>query len=235
MHAAAYPSPTNPNVSLPRLSILGMPPVKSVDVPTSSDWAQTASSQPAPALIVFGLDDSGKAHASWFTAKDAERAAAAAILMDMFTLDVEDDVTQELAGRLPLGKIFASGKAFVPFVKAAMYDALLANLPEDQQKKSCPAVAAVAAGGGKGEGNSYAMESGAATVQRDLPNDWSKIKVGSVVLASDGPGDGWYEADVIEMLSNAKFKLRWLEWPDLPDFIRPVVDIALLHPQHKLD
>ena len=71
-------------------------------------------------------------------------------------------------------------------------------------------------------------------IRKDQPEDWSKLKVGNLVLASDGPGDGWYEADVVEALPDDRFKLRWYEWPDLPDFVRPVTEIALLHPQHKI-
>lgn len=56
------------------------------------------------------------------------------------------------------------------------------------------------------------------------------IKAGSLVLNSDGPGDGWYEAQVGEVLYEEKFKLRWYQWPD---FVHSVTDIALLHPQHQ--
>jgi hypothetical protein len=128
----------------------------------------------------------------------------------------------------------------VPFVKASLYDALVMRLPEDQREK---AHQPVKASGGKASSNNYAVASGAAdgrgagaaTVHHDFPSDWSKIKVGSVVLASEGREDGWYEADVLEVLPNDRYKLRWHDSPDLPTFERTLTEIALLHPQYQLD
>lgn len=236
MHAAAYPSPSNPAVSLPRLSILGHPPkgqaLLPLPVPTIAKPKPTTNA-PTAALVLFGLDERGKAHGAWFAPETADAAAAAAETMGMFSLPVEDNAVRSLAGQLPQGKIFPSGKAFVPFVKASFYDALMTHLPESERNRARQHVQA--SGGGKEASRTEAAGTGtgAATVQRDKPEDWSKIKVGSLVLASDGPGDGWYEADVVEVLPDEKFKLRWFQWPDLPDFVRPVTDIALLHPRHQ--
>lgn len=237
MHTAAYPSPTNPTVSLPRLSILGHPPVTR---PATKPRTAEPKDKPAAALVLFGLDERGKAHAAWLAEDNAEAGAAAAEVMGMFALPVEDDAVQALARQVPQGKIFASGRAFVPFVKASLYDALAAHLPEDQREA---ARQPVRASGGKVSSNSYAVASGAAdgrrpgpaSVQHDFPEDWSKIKVGSVVLASEGREDGWYEADVIEALPDNRYKLRWHDSPDLPTFERSLMEIALLHPQYKLD
>ena len=235
MHAAAYPSPSNPAVSLPRLSILGHPPkgqaLLPLPVPTIAK-PKRAKEVPPAALVLFGLDERGKAHGAWFAQETAEAAVAAAETMGMFSLPVEDGAVRLLVGQLPQGKIFPSGKAFVPFVKASFYDALMAHLPESERDR---ARQPVQASGGKEASRTEAAGAGTdtATAQRDKPEDWSKIKVGSLVLASDGEGDGWYEADVVEVLPDEKFKLRWYQWPDLPDFVRPVTDIALLHPRHQ--
>ena len=74
-----------------------------------------------PALIVFGRDGAAKPHASSFAPSEAELAEKAASLMGMKVLRVESDEQRELAAQLPSGKVFASGRAFVPFVKAALY------------------------------------------------------------------------------------------------------------------
>jgi hypothetical protein len=207
---------------------------------TSKPHAEKLKEAAPEALVLFGLDDRGKAHAAWFAHDDAEAGTAAAEAMSMFALPVENDAVQALAGQAPQGKIFASGKAFVPFVKASLYDALVLHLPEDQRGQ---ARQPVSASSGKASSNSYAVASGAADgrgtgaaiVQHDFPTDWSKIKVGSVVLASEGREDGWYEADVLEALPNDHYTLRWHDWPDLPTIERAVTEIALLHPQYKLD
>jgi hypothetical protein len=60
------------------------------------------------ALVVFGLDDSKKAHAAWFSQADAELAERAAGLMGMRALRV---ATPEHRG-------------FVPFCKMATYERL---------------------------------------------------------------------------------------------------------------
>ena len=78
------------------------------------------------AIVVFGRDDAGKPRAAAFDHSDAQLAEKAAGLMGMRVLRLEADKARELAGRLPRGRVFASGRAFVPFVKAGLYDALAA-------------------------------------------------------------------------------------------------------------
>lgn len=106
---------------------------------------------------------------------------------------------------------------------------MMVNLPESERDRARQPVQAC---GGKEASRTEAASagSGASTVQRDNPKDWPRIRAGSLVLASDGPGDGWYEADVAEVLYEEKFKPHWYQWPD---FVHSVTDIALLHPQHQ--
>ncbi len=76
----------------------------------------TAKLKPADiAVVVLGLDDKRKPHASAFTASEAELAVKAAGLMGMQVLRPETDDQRALAAKLPRGRIFASGKGFVPF------------------------------------------------------------------------------------------------------------------------
>ncbi|MGQ3296127.1 MAG: hypothetical protein ACT6U0_28505 [Shinella sp.] len=202
MHTAAYPSPSNPAVSLPRLAILGHPPkgqaLLPLPVPAIAKPKPLQEAPPA-ALVLFGLDDRGKAHGAWFPQGTSEAAVSAAEAMGMLSLPVDVDAVRSLAGQLPQGKIFPSGKAFMPFVKTPFYDELMAHLPESERDR---ARQPLQASGGKGSAvaGAEATGTGAVTVQRDKPEDWSKIKVGGLVLASDGEGDGWYEADVVEGL-----------------------------------
>ena len=72
----------------------------------------------ATAAVVFGLDDAGKPHASAFTAHDAELAEKAAALMGMRVLRPGTDEQRALAAKLPKGRVFGSGRAFVPFVES---------------------------------------------------------------------------------------------------------------------
>ncbi len=77
-------------------------------------------------VIVFGRDDKGKPHASRFDAAEAPLAEKAAGLMGMQVLRIASDEAVTLAATLPPGRIFASGRGFVPFVKAELFAKLAA-------------------------------------------------------------------------------------------------------------
>ncbi len=48
--------------------------------------------------------------------------------MDFYFVRADNDVLRALAAKLPAGRVFESGRAFVPFIKAALYEQLLAAL-----------------------------------------------------------------------------------------------------------
>jgi hypothetical protein len=90
--------------------------------------AQTipADTQPSePCLVVFGRDEAGKPHASWFDAQSAELAVKAAELMQMRVLKVETEEQRAIARQLAPGRVFASGRAFTPFARANLYSKLV--------------------------------------------------------------------------------------------------------------
>ena len=94
-----------------------------------STITETATLKPSPAalaVIVLGRDDAGKAHAAWFDQSEAALAEKAADFMNMRVLRVRTDEHRALAAQLPHGRVFASGRAFVPFVKASLFIALQA-------------------------------------------------------------------------------------------------------------
>ena len=79
----------------------------------------------APAIIVFGLDPSGKAKAATFPAHQVDLATKAAGLMQLRVLKIDSPELAQFAAQLPVGKIYASGHGFVPLVRTAIYDRLL--------------------------------------------------------------------------------------------------------------
>lgn len=173
----------------------------------------------APAVILIGVDDKRKNHASWFNESEVEQATRAAELMGMATIAVDGDELSTLASRLPHGKIFETGRAFVPFVKGELFTKLTAHLPQPIDLAALRASAS---------GNDPSLAPKAAPT---LPKDWSTIVVGDLVLATEGGDEGWFEA-VVERVTGLMFTLRWRDWPDLPVFVRTVDTIALL-PQPK--
>lgn len=191
-----------------------------------------------PALVVFGKDDGGKPHASWFDAEEAPLAMKAAGLMGMVVLPVDKDELRALALKAPHGKVFASGKAFVPFVKAALFEDLVGYMPDPNawpDRPERPAKPEKLPRAGK-RANSYAAaKDGSPSAQKPrYPKDWDAIAVGDTVLACEADQDGWFEAKVVEVKPGAQLTLQWRDWPDLPPFLRKAQQVALIHPDCDL-
>jgi hypothetical protein len=83
-------------------------------------------SEKVPTTVVLGVGADGKPHASRFQERDAPFVARAAALMGfhVITVSPENDELHGIAAALPLGKIFATGRAFVPFVSRSRFDKL---------------------------------------------------------------------------------------------------------------
>ena len=63
-----------------------------------------------------------------------------------------------------------------------------------------------------------------------VPGSWDAIKPGSLVLATEGHAEGWFESLVVATRADDRFLLRWRDWPELPEFTRRRDELALLHP-----
>src|SRR3712207_1895981 len=159
----------------------------------------------SPIFVVLGRDAQGKPHASRFADADVERAAKAAEMMGYHALQVEDPSLRGIAANLPLGKAYATGRLFVPFTKAEIFDKLAALLEDGgnnaadfgQAHAATPAtdepVATDPAGiTSEPEGQSEFEE----PRPRFLPRDWDEVGTGSLVLAHDPEAEAWYEAVV---------------------------------------
>ena len=66
-------------------------------------------------------------------------------------------------------------------------------------------------------------------VGQPRPGDRAEIGLGSVVLAHEGPDDGWWEAEVIGA-NGRTFSLRWRDYPTQPTILRKADELALLPP-----
>jgi hypothetical protein len=66
-----------------------------------------------------------------------------------------------------------------------------------------------------------------------FPRSWDEIDVGRLVLAKeDGPWRSWWEAIPTEQ-SGDSFTLRWRDFPQVPNIVRPRFSLALLCPHAK--
>lgn len=190
-----------------------------------------------PAIIVLGRDDAAKAHASYFTADQTMSARAAAAAMGMMVLAITTDEQRALADQLPAGKIFASGKAFVPFVKSAVYDQLISMVPLKDQVRPLRLVKPDEANGeGKGGAGAPTPSPAANTGKTPpltMPADWSGIVIGSVVLADEGLDAGWWAAVVTNIAQNV-ITLLWRDYPEQGSIVRPITQLALMHPSRPV-
>jgi hypothetical protein len=91
----------------------------------SRDTVEAGNADAAPAIIVFGLDLTGKTKAATFPAQQVELATKAASLMQLRVLKIDSPELAEFAAQLPVGKIYASGHGFVPQVRTDIYDRLV--------------------------------------------------------------------------------------------------------------
>lgn len=66
-----------------------------------------------------------------------------------------------------------------------------------------------------------------------LPKDWEHIEPGSVVLATAGSDDGWWEAVVIDARPGNMFDLASRDFKLEPPFVRQASNLALLHTSRK--
>lgn len=250
-----YQQPAMPADKLPS----GPPASEPNSEPISRLAAKLPAKLPTTCLIMFGLDDKGRPHASWFGDEDVALARKAAAMMGMAAVEATSEALRALAGQLPAGRVFASGRAFVPFVKGALYDQLAAHLPAGAgpaaegakvaEVDAMPVTAPhKAAGRDRGAGAAPPAETAASasvgptesnsdTVAQNKPEPaglagWSMLKAGDLVLAKDDPDpEGWYDAVVVEVRGDL-FTLTWRDWPELGRIVRRTEHIALLHPAY---
>lgn len=200
------------------------------------------ASETTRSLIVFGRDDSRKPHASVFLLPDVEAAEGAARLMGMHSHRVEPGDAPDIVMRLPAGKLFDSGKAFVPFVKGELYTriAALAGVadeprrasngadgPDTPENASAGSPAAVAGHADEGQGGSLGDGGG----DGGSPDPWARLAVGDVVLASEGPDEGYFEARIMKAKAKGIFTLKFRDYPDAPQIDRSYYQLGLIHPR----
>ena len=183
-----------------------------------------------PIIVVLGIDVDGRAHASRFDERDAPFVQRAAELMGFHAVRVapDNDELHAIAEKLPLGKIFATGRAFVPFVSRSALDKL-ATLVEGGVTVEARATAGVAPVLPRAD--MYTTE--AVNAADAL---WSKIEIGTVVLATqpDIYGPGWWEGVVVGIKGD-DLTLRWTDEPAEDPVKVSRRDVALRQPRRRLN
>jgi hypothetical protein len=172
-------------------------------------------------LFVFGLDEDGKPRGAQFPEFN-EKVVSAAGQMKLTSVHPASAAFAEIAMKLPIGRLYASGKAFVPPIRRDLMGKLKAALdaPGDVSQVHQPtppqtAEKAKAAGG---------------VVAAGLPRTWDNIDVGQLVLVEDDdPGYGWWPCLVMKR-EDQVLTLRLRDYPDKGTYVRHIAQVGLLNP-----
>jgi hypothetical protein len=163
-------------------------------------------------FFVFGLDAEGKPRGARFTEFN-ERALSFALSLGLIGVHPASAKFVELGMKLPPGRIYSSGKGFIPNVRRDLVKgltAVLASAGDESQKH---------------------QQSGTAPpVAAGLPRSWDQIAVGQLVLATgDEPQDGFWEC-IVEGREDQVLTLRLRDYPEQGTYVRHLAQVALLHP-----
>ncbi|MGH6890213.1 MAG: hypothetical protein ACREHF_13630 [Rhizomicrobium sp.] len=90
---------------------------------------KTTTSEPATeCLVMYGLGKDNRPHAARFDLADQKAVEKAGSLMNFRLGLAKGENLIRLAAQLPKGKIFATGRSLLPYVKPELYDQLVSQL-----------------------------------------------------------------------------------------------------------
>jgi hypothetical protein len=176
-------------------------------VTKSSAAPATAASPP---LIVLGFDEQQKPRGARFVDAKPDLVTKVADLLGFKVYEASSEDVAEIAKKLPLGRLYANGRGFVPNVRQSLYSDLVVVLGQEPD----------AALSRNGNGLPAAL---------GLPRSWDEIGLGHLVIAQEALEYGWWEAIVIDRQGDT-FILQYRDYPHLPKFVRHRSGIALMSP-----
>jgi hypothetical protein len=185
---------------------------------TGKETDTTAAMRCPSPLILYGIDSRGKPKAARFRKEHAGLAIKAATQLQLNVLASKDPKVADIAARLPVGRIHATGRMFVPFVRRDLYDKLVAVAANGNPEPAGPPNGASGASGSAPGGSAP-----------HLPQTWQSIGIGDLVVANDSREDGWYEAIVVEA-NGDMLTLRWRDYPRERRIVRHRARLGLLFP-----
>jgi hypothetical protein len=164
-------------------------------------------------LLVLGFDDQQKPCGARFVDAKADLVAKAAQVMGLKVYKPSSPEAAEVARRLPVGQLYATGRAFVPHVRQSLYsDVIVALAAEPQQAAVGPD-----------------DDQASTPVAPGLPRSWDEIAPGHLVIAQESLANGWWEAIVLDR-NDDMLTLRFRDYPRLPRFFRHCTAVALMSP-----
>ena len=190
-------------------------PTKSTVKAAAAKGAVTKSSAApgtaaSPTLIVLGFDDQQKPRGARFVDAKPDLVTKVADLLGFKVYEASSEDVAEIAKKLPLGRLYANGRGFVPNVRQSLYSDLVVVLGQEPD----------AALSRNGNGLPAAL---------GLPRSWDEIAAGHLVIAQESLEYGWWEAIVLARQGDT-FILQYRDYPHLPKFVRHRSGIAMMSP-----
>jgi hypothetical protein len=160
----------------------------------------------AKTYILFGADEYAKPRGARFLVLDPEPLVKAKASLHLRLFEVTDEDMAEVAARLPEGRLHASGKGLVPYIKPDVYYDVVAATVGDPQVPANPGPA-----------------------PQDLPRSWDEIATGHFVIARETLKCGWWEAIVVERTGDL-LTVQYRDYPQYGTMVRHRSAIALISP-----
>ena len=178
-------------------------------VTKSSAVPATAAS---PTLIVLGFDDQQKPRGARFVDAKPDLVTKVADLLGFKVYEASSEDVAEYAKKLPLGRLYANGRGFVPNIRQSLYSDLVVVLGQEPQATL-----------------SKTGDKDSLPAARGLPRSWDEIGPGHLVIAQEALEYGWWEAIVLDRQGDT-FILQYRDYPHLPKFVRHRSGIAMMSP-----
>jgi hypothetical protein len=179
---------------------------------TSVTKRSAAPTANGAALIVLGFDDQQKPRGARFDHDKPDLVTKAAELMGLKVYMTSNPDVAAIAQKLPVGRLYANGRGFVPNIRQDLYSDLIVALAVE------PAAAL-----------SPESDKDCLPPARGLRRTWDEVGPGHLVIAQESLENGWWEAIVIERKDDV-LRLQFRDYPQLPKFFRHRSAIALVYP-----
>jgi hypothetical protein len=163
-------------------------------------------------LIVLGRDESGSCRAGRFSADQANLVAKAAKAMNLAVCKAAGEALADMAKKLPVGRLYATGRAVVPTVRRTLYEKIAEQFRLAGQQVPDETV-----------------QSSGDEAAPGLPSNWDDVAIGNLVIAQESRVTGWWEAIVLAR-DGDMLTLKWIQYPHLPTVLRHTDSVALKRP-----
>jgi hypothetical protein len=186
--------------------------VKAAAAKGSVRRSSTAPATASPPLIVLGFDEQQKPRGARFVDAQPDLVTKVADLLGFKVYEASPEDVAEYAKKLPLGRLYANGRGFVPNIRQSLYSDLVVVLGQEPQATL-----------------SKTGDKDSLPAARGLPRSWDEIGPGHLVIAQEALEYGWWEAIVLDRQGDT-FILQYRDYPHLPKFVRHRSGIAMMSP-----